>query len=82
MRDYTGSNPMAPENLPKGMKMKHPCMDYQELSQVDKNYSGMILGALQSIEEFKVNVLRMEVIEEKDMRPTITLIVEVEKGEE
>jgi len=70
-------DPMAPENLPKGMVIKPP--EVKSLSQDERNYSGEILKALKSISGIEVEVVKLEVIEEKGEDPLVTVIMEVRK---
>lgn len=75
-------DPMAPENLPKGMKIEAPA-EKKRLSQIDENYSGAVLKALASIEGLEVEVMKMDVVEEKGEDPMMTLVMEVRrKGDE
>lgn len=78
-------DPMAPENLPKGMKIEAPAekKKKKKLSQIDENYSGAVLKALASIEGLEVEVMKMDVVEEKGEDPMMTLVMEVRrKGDE
>lgn len=82
MRIDPRCDPMAPENLPKGMKVD-TVMQEPTLSHSQQNYSGEILKALASIDGLEIDVVKMEVLEEKLMDPIVTLVMEVRrKGDE
>ena len=72
-------DPMAPKNLPKGMKlpqgMKLP--KQKRISQVDRNYVSEIVGKLKEIEGLSIEILRMEAIEDVEQAPIVSLVLEV-----
>ena len=66
-------DPMAPENLPKGMKLPKQ----KRISQVDRNYVSEIVGKLKEIEGLSIEILRMETIEDVEQAPIVSLVLEV-----
>lgn len=72
-------DPMAPENLPKGMRLT----SVKATSQLDQNYVAEIVKKLKEISSFDVEVLRIETAEGVDQNLTLSLILEVSsKGED
>lgn len=66
-------DPMAPKNLPKGMKLPKQ----KRISQVDRNYVSEIVGKLKEIEGLSIEILRMETIEDVEQAPIVSLVLEV-----
>lgn len=75
MKDGKFYDPMAPENLPKGMKL--PERFTQKISQVERNYVADIVGRIKEVDDLNVEVLRLETLEDLGQNPIVTLVLEV-----
>ena len=66
-------DPMAPENLPKGMKLPQQ----GRVSQVDRNYVSDIVNKIKEIDDLDIEVLRLDTSEDSEQNPLVTLVLEV-----
>ena len=67
------TDPFAPENLPKGMKLKQP----MRLSQADRNYVADVVKALKSVEDLEIDVLKLDVSEDVEQNSMMSLLLEI-----